>query len=253
MKIEGAGNFRSLGGLAAQDGRRIRAHFLMRSDRLCDLNAADWDALASTGLMTICDLRSREECTQHPNCVPGALAVQEIACDVRNDLRGDASLMSMLLEQPDEAGAERLMIEIYRRLPRHMGPVLARIGEVLLAGGAPLLIHCTAGKDRTGFAVAVLLQALGVSRDEIDRDYLLSREWTLAPLHRAALGRRFAATVPPEAVDSVVTPLLDVRPSYLQAAFDVIHSEYGSPENYLATVCSLDASAVGRLRTLALI
>ena len=92
----------------------------------------------------------------------------------------------MLIEQPTAATAEALMIEIYRRLPQQMAPVLGRIGDRLLGGGAPLLIHCTAGKDRTGFAVAMLLHALGVSQEEIERDYLASRAWAHAGIVAAS-------------------------------------------------------------------
>jgi protein-tyrosine phosphatase len=252
-RIAGAGNFRSLGGLIARDGRRLRAHYLMRSDRLCNLSAEDWQALASTGLATICDLRSREECSQHPNCVPAALGVTELACEVRNDLRSDPSLTAMLVAQPSAEGAEQAMIEIYRRLPHVMAPVISRICERLLAGGAPLLIHCTAGKDRTGFAVAMLLHAFGVSRGEIERDYLASRAWIQAPIHGVALSRRLAKSLPMGSVEGVVAALLDVRPSYLEAAFEAISSDFGSPERYLEWAAGLDAERSARLRDLALV
>jgi protein-tyrosine phosphatase len=252
-RITGAGNFRSLGGLITRDGRRVRSHHLMRSDRLCHLSAEDWQTLASTGLATICDLRSREECSQHPNCVPPALGITELACEVRNDLRSDPSVTAMLVAQPSAEGAEQAMIEIYRRMPRLMAPVISRIGERLLSGGAPLLIHCTAGKDRTGFAVAMLLHALGVSRGEIERDYLESRAWIQAPIHGAALSRRLANSLPAGSVDGVVAALLDVRPSYLNAAFDAIASDFGSPDRYLELATGLNAERLARLRDLALI
>lgn len=252
-RIAGAGNFRSLGGLATRDGRRLRSHYLMRSDRLCNLSAEDWQALAGMGLATICDLRSPEECLQHPNGVPAAHGITEVPCEVRNDLRSDPSLTALLVADPSASGAEQAMIEIYRRFPRVMAPVIRRIAERLLSGGAPLLIHCTAGKDRTGFAIAMLLQALGVSRDEIERDYLQSREWIQAPIHGAALSRRLAGVLPAGSVEAVVAALLDVRTSYLNAAFDIIDADFGSPERYLEVAAGLDESRLTRLRNLALV
>jgi protein-tyrosine phosphatase len=251
--IAGAGNFRSLGGLPTRDGRRIRAHFLMRSDRLCHLTPEGWEQLVATGLTTICDLRSREECAQHPNCVPAGLPIDEVACEVRNELRGEQSLVRMLIERPDALGAEALMIEIYRRLPQQMAPVLTRIGERLLRGGAPLLIHCTAGKDRTGFAVAMLLHALGVPQDEIERDYLASRTWLYAPLHRVQIAKGLATTVPPEAVDAVIDPMLDVREVYLRASFETVTKDFGSLERYLDIAVGLDSDKRAQLREIALI
>jgi protein-tyrosine phosphatase len=248
----GAGNFRNLGGLVTRDGRRIRKHFLMRSDRLCHLTPEGWEHLAATGLTTICDLRSAEECAQHPNCVPAVLGIEEVACEVRNEIRGDRSLIGMLVADPTPASAEALMIEIYRRLPQQMAPVLGRIGDRLLGGGAPLLIHCTAGKDRTGFAVAMLLHALGVPQDEIERDYLTSRSWAHLAIHRVSLAKGFSATIPAHAVDAVCEPLLDVREAYLRASFDKIASDFGSPERYLDIAVGLDATKRERLRDLAL-
>ena len=251
--IAGAGNFRSLGGLVAHDGRRIRPHFLMRSDRLCQLTAEGWQQLAATGLVTICDLRSREECALHPNAVPRELGFSELTCEVRNELRGNRTLLEMLVERPTAEGAQAVMQEIYRRLPHEMAPVLNRIGARLLEGGAPLLIHCTAGKDRTGFAVAMLLHALGVSRDEIERDYMLSSGWLHAPIHRVSLAKGLAATLPAHAVDAVLDPMLGVRESYLRAALDRIANEFGSTDGYLDAAANLDASKRERLRELALI
>jgi protein-tyrosine phosphatase len=252
LRLGGPGNFRSLGGLATRDGRRIRHHFLMRSDRLCQLTAEDWQQLAGAGLVTICDLRTVEECTQHPNSVPATLGFMEVACEVRNDLRGDRSLLDHIVSDPTDAGGERMMVEIYRRMPRQMTGSLHRIARRLLEGGAPLLIHCTAGKDRTGFAVAMLLHALGVSSDEILRDYLASRGAPLAAVQRAAIRKSLASMIPADALDSVITPMLDVREVYLQTAFRAVDTEFGSRERYLETAAGLDSAAVERLRELAL-
>jgi protein-tyrosine phosphatase len=251
--ISGAGNFRSLGGLLTRDGRRIRGHYLMRSDRLGRLTAEDWQQLAGAGLATICDLRTTEECQQNHNSVPVELRVLELACQVRNELRGDHSLLHIIEQDPTDAGGERMMIEIYRRLPVQMAQGMRRITDRLLAGGAPLLIHCTAGKDRTGFAVAMILHALGVPADEIERDYMVSRAWTHAPVHRAALARSLGATIPAAALDAVIDPLLDVRPVYMETARRAITDEFGSIDRYLDAALGLDSAKVERLRELALI
>jgi protein-tyrosine phosphatase len=250
----GAGNFRTLGGLLTRDGRRIRKHFLMRSDRLSHLTPEGWEQLATTGLTTICDLRSAVECAEHPNHVPAILGIEEVACEVDNDLRGSRALREILVSQPSATGAAALMIEIYRRLPQQMAPVLGRIADRILGGGAPLLVHCTAGKDRTGFAVAMLLHALGVSQDDIERDYLASREWLHAPVHRESMTTGWLAkTVPADAIDGVCEALLGVRTAYLRASYDAITRDFGSVENYFDAAVGLDAEKRGRLRDLALV
>jgi protein-tyrosine phosphatase len=80
IALSGATNFRSLGGLPAAGGRRIRPHALMRADRLIGLDERDWSALARAGLVTICDLRSDAERAEHPNRLPPGLEVRELNC-----------------------------------------------------------------------------------------------------------------------------------------------------------------------------
>lgn len=247
IKLTGATNFRSLGGLPAAHGRRIRPHVLMRADRLHGLTDTDWRQLAATGLVTICDLRSDAERSEHPTTVPGHLAIREIHCDIRNDLRADPSLALMLAEDPSARGAERLMVEIYRRFPRYMGTTLRSIVDLLLGDGAPMLVHCSAGKDRTGFVVAMLLHALEVPGDLVREDYLASLGWSGGETHRASLAERLGAIVPPGALDSAVDMVLSVRDSYLESALSAVIRDYGSVERYLESEAGLDASRRERL------
>lgn len=138
LRLAGATNFRSLGGLPGADGRTIRPHALMRADRLSRLTDADWRLLAATGLATICDLRSAAERSEHPTVAPAQLGIRELHCEIRNDLRADPTLALELAADPSARGAERLMIEIYRRFPRYMGPTLRSVTDALLGDGAPL-------------------------------------------------------------------------------------------------------------------
>ena len=248
LRLAGATNFRSLGGLPAAGGRRIRPHALMRADRLAALTGDDWRALAATGLATICDLRSESERVEHPNAVPPGLALRELHCDIRNDLRADPALARLLAGDPTARGAERVMVEIYRRFPAYMGRTLATVVDRLLAGGAPMLVHCSAGKDRTGFVVAMLLHALEVPEELIREDYLASRAWPGAISHHASLAARLGAVVPPHELAAAVDTVLDVREVYLDAALDSLRHEFGSPQRYLEVAAGVDAARIDRLR-----
>lgn len=248
LRLAGATNFRSLGGLPAAGGRRIRPHALMRADRLTGLTHDDWHWLAGTGLATICDLRSAAERAEHPNRVPPQLRLRELHCDVRNDLRADPTLVRLLVDDPTPRGAERVMVEIYRRFPSCMGDTLATVVERLLAGGAPLLVHCSAGKDRTGFVIALLLHALGVPEALIRRDYLASRAWPGADSHRASLAARLGAVIPPQELPAAVDAVLDVRDAYLDAALGALLAEFGSVKRYLEAAAGVDAARIDRLR-----
>jgi protein-tyrosine phosphatase len=244
--LHGASNFRSLCGLATADGRRIRPHSILRADRLCHLNEADWAALASMNLRTICDLRSAHERETHPNRIPQNLSIREVSLAVDNDLRANSEFMRLLQADSSARGAERVMIEIYRRFPRHMaGKVASLINELCDSSGA-VLVHCTAGKDRTGFAIAVLLSALGVSRADIYEDYLRSHFWPGKERHKPSLARRMQHVVPPEAMPAVLDAVLDVRESYLDTAFAAIEADFGNLHRYLAAV-GVDETRIRRL------
>jgi protein-tyrosine phosphatase len=248
LRLAGATNFRSLGGLPAAGGRRIRPHALMRADRLTALTDDDWRALAASGIATICDLRSDAERAEHPNRVPPQLALRELHCDVRNDLRADPALARLLVDDPTARGAERVMIEIYRRFPAYMGGTLATLVDRLIAGGAPLLVHCSAGKDRTGFVVAMLLHALEVPEPLIRQDYLASRTWPGADSHRASLEARLGTFIAPEELPGAVDTVLDAREVYLEAAMDTLRAEFGSVLRYLESAAGVDAARLDRLR-----
>jgi len=248
LALAGATNFRSLGGLPAADGRRIRPHAIMRADRLVGLGEDDWRALREIGLATICDLRSDAERAEHPNRVPAHLPLREMNCDIRNDLRADPALARLLLDEPNARGAEQVMIEIYRRFPRYMGGTLAAIVDQVLAGGAPLLVHCSAGKDRTGFVVAMLLHALGVPEPLIREDYLASRRWPGAQTHRASLESRLGTFIAAHELPDAVDTVLDVRDAYLDAALEATIADFGSIERYLESEARLDAARRGLLQ-----
>ena len=140
------------------------------------------------------------------------------------------------------------MVEIYRRFPRYMGTTLRSIVDLLLGDGAPLLVHCSAGKDRTGFVVAMLLHALEVPRDIITEDYLASQGWPGGESHRASLAKRLGVIVPPAALGGVVDAVLSVRESYLESALSAVMSDYGSIEQYLESEVGLEESRRERLR-----
>ncbi len=248
LKLDGVSNFRDLGGLPAADGRRLRPRVLLRSERLCDLTTGDWAQLAGLPLTTICDLRSVAERDRHPNSVPAAMSARALDFDIRNDLRADPGLIAMLRQSPDAAGAAEVMTEIYRRLPRNLASALGQICASLSEGGAPMLIHCAAGKDRTGFAVAVLLRLLGVPTEAVEADYLASRGWPGAHRHRAPLARRLALSIDSASMDGVIDAVLDVRNGYLGAAFSTIDREYGSFERYCEQAVGLSGERRARLR-----
>lgn len=253
FELTGTRNFRSLKGLPCVDGRHIAGHTLLRSDQLDLLVEEDWTLLQSLGVKAVCDLRSAGERARHPNHLPLS-GMRQIAMEVISDVRGDPTLAAALTEQPNARGAVQLMLEVYRRLPASLAPHLPMLLALLQEDAASVLVHCAAGKDRTGFAVAVLLHALGVTPEAILADYLLSArpQCVNNPLRRAMVAdivSRMTGVVTGSAmVESMVDAIMDVRPAYLQTALEAVNADYGSMDGYILRNTGLDARDLAGLR-----
>ncbi|MEO3752095.1 tyrosine-protein phosphatase [Streptomyces sp. B6B3] len=249
--LTGVRNFRDVGGLPAPDGRRVRTGRLFRSGHLAHATPTDQDFLAGLGLHTVFDFRNASDQALEGPDVPlsGVRNVNIPLSDAADSEEFWRTVRSGTLDElraalPDGA-AEASMLATYR------GMVLTRTeqhGRVLraLAGGAvPALLHCAAGKDRAGLAVAVVLLALGVDREAITADYLMSN----APHRRYRLLRNDAESVRSEEVTRLLAPLFDARATYLDAAFAQIDETWGGPERYLSEGLAFPPADQERLRT----
>jgi protein-tyrosine phosphatase len=247
--LHGAQNFRSLAGSRAGDGRRLTGHSLLRSDHLHDLTDEDWAALRGLGLRTVCDFRSADERLRHPSRIPQG-DVLDVHLPVLADVRSDPRFGLRLREQPDAHGAEAMMLAVYRELPGALAPHLGRLFGLLERGEVPLLSHCTAGKDRTGFAIAVVLHALGISDEVILADYLRTAESPLMTdsSHRERLGQKVETMLGVPCSDAMMDAILGVREGYLAAAFDEVVMRYGSMDRFLLTEAALDPVRIEGLR-----
>jgi protein-tyrosine phosphatase len=138
------------------------------------------------------------------------------------------------------------MIEANREFAKTFTPQFSQfIQEVLKAKGQPIVWHCSAGKDRTGFAAAILLRILGVPDDVIMSDYMLSRDYAIAARQQElSLVRLLQGK---EAADKIAI-LLGVEEAWLQAAFDTIDEQYGSFDNYIHQALGLDDTGITTLR-----
>lgn len=249
LALAGTENFRSLAGLPAHGGRRIAEHLLLRSDQLHQLNAEGWATLERLGLKTVCDLRSEVERQRVPNRLP--VGIRQLALEVAGDIRAGPRIASVLAEDPSMAGAERMMRQIYASLPGMLAPHLAKLFRLFENGQAPVLIHCAAGKDRTGFTVAVLLHAFGVQREAILADYRRSAR-RLADLGEARCAEITRAVLQMSGgkpcAEAVINAMLDAREDYLGAAYQRVARDYGSLDSYIERHAGLDAAALTRLR-----
>lgn len=248
MRLHGAPNFRDFGGCRTADGRRVRRAQLFRSEALSELNARDHVQLAALGIRLVCDLRSAPERLHRPTRWPAAspdILLMEIDADLRT---GDAGLLDILRADPTAHGAGRMMMQVYQMIPVALhGQLHGLFGRLANGDGAPLLMHCTAGKDRTGVLAAIILLALGVAREDVVADYLLTEQLRDQLRFEAKVADVMAHMLGAAPQAEAVTALAAVKVCYLDAAFQRIEEQHGSLERYLAAA-GIDTAMLDMVR-----
>ena len=239
MNIAGATNFRDLGHHRTRTGETVAPRRLFRADHLGALTGEDMAQIRALGVRRVLDLRGVIERADAPCALPEvavhSLAIEPTIVQKLSDLIAAGHRLT-----PDEVIAH--MQDTYRGFVRHNTHRFAQLFVHLLELGEPTVFHCTAGKDRTGFAAALILRSLGVPEADVMRDYLLTNE-RLKPLGASRHG------LAPE----VQTVLWRVQPDFLQAALEAVDADYGGMEAYLREGLRLREPERERLRELYLI
>lgn len=241
-------NFRDAGGYMTDDGQHVRKGVLFRSDTIANLNSRDLKALSGLGLRSVFDLRHDGERAADPYHLPDEHDILVIELSVYfPPLDRAESRRKILGGEVEEGHFHELMMDANRAFALDFTAEWSELLRRLAASDArPVLIHCVDGKDRTGFAVALILRTLGVPQETVLEDYLLSNRFlqsrTAYLSFLASMGSLFR--VP----RSEIRSLLEVRPEYLQAAFAAIDERYGSFAAYLRDGLGLDEATLSRLR-----
>ncbi|QIB46351.1 tyrosine-protein phosphatase [Streptomyces aureoverticillatus] len=255
IPLQGAVNVRDVGGYRTYDGERVRHGRVFRADALAKLTDADVAKVAGLGLRKVVDFRVAEEVGYDgPDRLPAGLAVTPRPVTDNGLFR---QLMTVIgsrdpVKQEEMLGggrAEAFMRDVYRTFVTdatdrtQFGATLRDIA----AGGAsaPLLYHCTSGKDRTGWTTYVLLRAVGVPERTAVQDYLASNTFRAA--YDAKLRETLKQTGMMQNPDLLI-PLQEVRTDYLDAALAEVEQRYGSFGGYLTKGLGLDAGALLKLR-----
>lgn len=240
LRLGSADNFRDLTGpgLRTADGRALRPGLVYRSSELA-LSEEDAATVAGLGVTAILDLRHAEEIDAHPDVeVTGATWEH-------HEIPGIPMERVAALETPELADA--LMLDVYRGFVRHPGAraAFAAVLERVAAADAPLVFHCTAGKDRTGWASLLMLSVCGVPLDAIRADYLLSNARSRSTRDKyLGLVREHLGEDKVEVYERVM--VVDDR--YLDAGLDVLAADYGSLEAYVDEGLRLDRATLDALR-----
>jgi protein tyrosine/serine phosphatase len=225
-------NVRDVGGYTTNDGRQLRWGALLRADNLCRLTPEGHTALLAYGVRTVIDLRFLDEAQEFPYTLQSATIYRNLPLI-------DATAVEFV------DAAENLQ-ELYRRiLESSQAHIAAAIQAIADAEPGGVLVHCHAGKDRTGIVVAMLLTLVGVSYDTIVEDYALSEVYLGSELPRILAENSHDATL-----HARLTWLLRTPPAAMAATLDYLDTAYGGPRAYLTAAGVTEAQIeriVGRL------
>lgn len=236
-------NFRDAGGYATRDGRQVKWQHLYRSGHMSRISGDDVAALHALGIDTIIDLRANDERSERPTVWHDDTETELWARD--HDF--SAGSLSDLALRPDFRAehSREGMLEIYRLLPHEQAGSYSELFTRIAQGRLPILYNCSAGKDRTGLASALLLTLLGVDDATIIDDYLLSNDVIPGLMDYMSTNPKYARMMsqPDKAM-----PVLRAEADYLETSMAVIARDHGTVERYLGEVLSIDAAMQQAIR-----
>ena len=240
LDLEGPSNVRDLGGLPVSGGGSTRFGLVYRADRLCTLTDTDLRRLENAGIRHVFDLRSETEAADFPNRMPAG------ADYVRLSMTSDQTFQARTIYERIVAGeiksyGEADMVAGYLRMLQNFGPSLARIVRQV-GQGEPTVIHCTAGKDRTGVASMLLLDLAGVAAEHIVADYALSSERRPSLQQDQTEARSLVPLLEDYGLDpAAFAPLWEARPAVMAAVLEGLHDRWGGAAGYLSAAGMDDA------------
>ena len=230
INLQGAYNFRDMGGYAAQEGKKTKWNTIYRADDLSRLSEADVEILKSFKIKTIIDFRSYEEAANSPDRKPATVT------KVFNIPIVFGSMDSLV--KSIETIGEKLMMQINSAAIEEAQAQYKEFFKIISdPSNLPLVFHCAGGKDRTGIASALFLSSLGVDRETIYKDYLLSAE---------LIHKKYSGMIE---LNPKLAPGFTVKKEYLKAAFDTMENKYGGVEKYLVNNLGVDIKLLKSIYT----
>ena len=243
LPLKSVPNFRDIGGYPTKDGYAIRWNQVYRSSALDNLSVEDSKHLEEIGIQLLCDVRTIEEYQSHPDKVPDSMTVMNFAP------ASDDNVWIVLARLLFQAGfLENLLLDLYQRVMIEDNPqVIKGIFEQLAdADNFPIVIHCAAGKDRTGITIALLLAFLGVADETILADYTLSNHYY--DFFKLATRKSLAQLRIMSLTESDFDYLLIADGRIMQDTLNYVRDTYGSIESYLINHADISGGTLQAIR-----
>lgn len=249
IRFDGAHNFRDLGGYSLDCGGSFAPGRVYRSDHLGRLTDADRQRLSELEIATVVDLRRASERVENPDLLTGSgineiwLPVEAEGADVINIRR------EVEAGRVDAGAASEFLIEANRLFVTRFTQVYSEFLHLLLQPESlPLVFHCSAGKDRAGYAAALTLLVAGASKHDVMTDYLATNVCNKE--HRRALMAGLPESAEVATTRQALNVLMQVEERYLAAAFTEIDRGYLDVSDYMSRALSFGADKQARLKAL---
>lgn len=252
LPLEGGRNFRDLGGWRAADGRQVKWGHIYRSGVMAGLTLADFGYLSALGITAICDLRSPQERASEPSPFLGKPGAPKVIATDYDMTASMASLMTMKTREDALQGFADAYVAFLDMLTPHYTDMFAR----LVADEGPLAFNCSAGKDRTGMASALILSVLGVPRATVLEDYGLTQVYT-PPSYYAKMAQNGAANssvsaqqmqalskLPPD----VLQVIMGSDPEVMRRALATIDAKFGGPAAVVKARFGMTDAKIAKMR-----
>ena len=247
--VQGAQTFREVGGYRTRDGRFLRRGRLWRSARLDQLTADDCAVIAALGIRQIADLRGSEERRQWPTNPLLFEQANVLSWDLEGPTEEAAPSSRLQTFSGDFSAARNTMLQVYPKIAEDQVPRLSGLYRAIANANTPILIHCAAGKDRTGVAIGLLLDLVGIERSAILADYEVSErhlDWSRLDL-AATLGvtqRASETDIPTALLDAIIRS----DRAYLESVFTDIEQRFNSTESFVESRLGLSQAAIASIR-----
>lgn len=243
LPMDGAYNTRELGGYKTTDGRSVKWGMLFRSDKLSDISETDQKYLQNLGIKRIVDFRSEGEKTEDPNNIPEGINYIETPINVDGAMR---SKIEAVLKGETNKEIKSFLVDANKEFVTNYTDVYENFLKGLIDEDGPTLFHCTAGKDRAGFAAAITLIALGVSKEDVIEDYMKTNVFTKNRIDEMIDKIELMSLYQVDA--EILRPLIGVERIYIETAFNTAEEEYGSLDNFIREGLNISDEEIQMLR-----
>jgi protein-tyrosine phosphatase len=248
LPFTGAHNFRDLGGYKTEDGRRIKWGKIYRSDNLHSLTDEDVKYLSRLNIKSVVDFRSDEERESEPDRLTPDMTQVLLPIKFQPKELDDETLKNLMKNLTfGTLDSSNLLTDFNIVIVKDFADEYKKFFRHVIENNAePIVFHCTAGKDRAGFASAMILTVLGVPREKVIEDYLLTNTYVKDHVDSEMLEIELKTFFRADTDNLRKINLVAER--YIQAAFDTIDSEWGGMDNYISTALSLTEEDILKLQ-----